>query len=435
MRQCTTSSYADAERFGELTGSTWSALAATSWADAYDGSGETAADWQRAETLRVGLVTGDYFQALGVRPRAGRALIGQDDSGAAAPSPSSSLLGQALRPIERRDRPRHPAERHAVHRRRHRPADFNGDWVGWPTDVWVPSSSAAAILPAADRDIRTRLHTGHRSTCGRCVSGARRPRPTRSIATCSATRSRCRASCAKAASSSCRPRAATRRSAPARCASLTILAVTVGLALLDRRQRRQPAAGAHGRPRSRAGRPHLARRHPPAAGAPAADEPAAHRRRAAAGLLLAAWGTDILAGLVRSAPVATIADGAPALELHVALDLRAVSFTAAVSMAAGLLFGLIPALRGSAVLLQPVLQRRNVVAPRLSRRAEPRTLVLVGQIAASTVLLIGTGLFIRSIRRAAGRTSRLRQAAGRPRLGAARADGTSRARSGALGLD
>ena len=118
---------------------------------------------------------------------------------------------------------------------------------------------------------------------------------------------------------------------------------------------------------------------------------------AAAGLLLAAWGTDLLAGLIRSAPVATIADGAPALELHVALDLRAISFTAAVSIAAGLLFGLIPALRGSAVLLQPVLQRRNVVAPRLSRRAEPRTLVLVGQIAASTVLLIGTGLFIRSI--------------------------------------
>ena len=119
---------------------------------------------------------------------------------------------------------------------------------------------------------------------------------------------------------------------------------------------------------------------------------------AAAGLLLAAWGTDILAGLVQSAPVATIADGAPALELRVALDLRAISFTAAVAMVAGLLLGLIPALRGSAVLLQPVLQRRNaVLAPRLSRRAEPRTLVLIGQIAASTVLLIGTGLFIRSI--------------------------------------
>ena len=78
-------SYDDAERFGELTGSVWSALAATSWADAYDGSVDAAGDWRRAETLRVSLVTGDYFQVLGVRPRAGRALIGEDDTGAASP--------------------------------------------------------------------------------------------------------------------------------------------------------------------------------------------------------------------------------------------------------------------------------------------------------------------------------------------------------------
>ena len=67
-------SYGDMERFRELTGSAWSALAATSWADAYDGSGEAAGDWRRAETLRVSLVTGEYFQVLGLRPRAGRAL-------------------------------------------------------------------------------------------------------------------------------------------------------------------------------------------------------------------------------------------------------------------------------------------------------------------------------------------------------------------------
>ena len=48
---------------------------------------------------------------------------------------------------------------------------------------------------------------------------------------------------------------------------------------------------------------------------------------AGAGLLLAAWGTDLLAGLVRSAPVATIADGTPALELDAALDLRVIAFT------------------------------------------------------------------------------------------------------------
>jgi putative ABC transport system permease protein len=68
---------------------------------------------------------------------------------------------------------------------------------------------------------------------------------------------------------------------------------------------------------------------------------------AGAGLLLAAWGTDLLAGLVRSAPVATIADGAPALELDAALDVRVIAFTILVALTTGLVFGLLPALRGS----------------------------------------------------------------------------------------
>ena len=152
-------SYGDMERFRELTGNAWSALAATSWADAYDGSGEAAGDWRRAETLRVSLVTGDYFQALGVRPRAGRALIGQDDSGAA-----SSVAFIADRYWARRFGRSSDAIGRDIQLNGTRfivvgiaPADFNGDWVGWPTDVWVPSASAAAILPAADGDIRTRL--------------------------------------------------------------------------------------------------------------------------------------------------------------------------------------------------------------------------------------------------------------------------------------
>ena len=75
-------SYDDAERFGELIGNAWSALAATSWADAYDGSGEGAGDWRRDETLRVSLVTGEYFQALGVQP----ATASGERPGAAEPS-------------------------------------------------------------------------------------------------------------------------------------------------------------------------------------------------------------------------------------------------------------------------------------------------------------------------------------------------------------
>jgi predicted permease len=394
-------SYDDAERFGELTGNAWSALAATSWADAYDGSGEAAGDWRRAETLRVSLVTGEYFQVLGVRPRAGRALSGQDDTGAAAPvafiadrywARRFGRSGDAIGRDIQLNGTRFTVVGIA-------PADFDGDWVGWPTDVWVPSSSAAAILPAYG-DIRTRLQY---KVIARLAEGVppthalasadavyrdlqRRPQPL------SGVMSEARLELVSAARGYSPQRAALAQ-------SLTILAVTVGLALLviggnvanllmvrtAARDRELAVRISLGATRMRLVRQLMT------------ENLLLTGVGAAAGLLLAAWGTDILAGLIRSAPVATIADGAPALELQVALDLRAVSFTAAIATAAGLLFGFIPALRGSSVPLQPILQRRNVVAPRLSRRAEPRTLVLVGQIAASTVLLIGTGLFIRSI--------------------------------------
>jgi hypothetical protein len=78
-------SHSDFERFHELIGSgVFEGVAATSWADAYDGS--TIPDGPaRSEALRVSLVTADYFRVLGVAPRAGRAVLGDDDRSAASP--------------------------------------------------------------------------------------------------------------------------------------------------------------------------------------------------------------------------------------------------------------------------------------------------------------------------------------------------------------
>ena len=395
-------SYGDAERFAQLTGSVWSALGATSWADAYDGSTDAAGDWRRAETLRVSLVTADYFQVLGVRPRAGRTLNAQDDSGSAAP-----VAFIADRYWARRFGRSADAVGRDIQLNGTRfivvgvaPPDFNGDWIGWPTDVWVPSSSAAAMLRSAEGDIRTGLQYKVIARLAEGVSSAhahasadvvyrdlqRNPQPRSGIS------GEARLELVSAAHGYSPERASLTQ-------SLTILGVTVMLALLviggnvanlllvrtAARDRELAVRISLGATRARLVRQLLT------------ENMLLTSVGALAGLLLAAWGTDMLAGLVRSAPVATIADGAPALELRVALDARAISFTAAVTMTVGLLFGFIPALRGSAVLLQPVLQRRNAVGLRLSRRAEPRTWLLIGQIAASTVLLIGTGLFIRSI--------------------------------------
>ena len=78
-------SHSDFERFRELIGSgVFDGVAATSWADAYDGS-TVATGPGRSEALRVSLVTGDYFRVLGIAPRAGRAVLVDDDQSGASP--------------------------------------------------------------------------------------------------------------------------------------------------------------------------------------------------------------------------------------------------------------------------------------------------------------------------------------------------------------
>ena len=394
-------SRSDFEQFKVLTASgVLAGLTATSWADAYDGS--SVGDGRSAETLRVSLVTGDYFRVLGSTLRTGRGFGPDDDREGA---PAVAVIGDSYwtRTFDRspaivgREIRLNGSEFTVVGIA---PAGFTGDWVGWPTDVWVPSSSAPRIFPAADADISTRIQY---KIIGRLADGVRLPQ-------------------ARAAAdilyremqSSPPPRSGVSRDArfelvsaergysPQRASlaqALSILVWTVVLTLLvicgnvanlllvrtATRDRELAVRLSLGATRWRLVRQLMT------------ENVLLTMVGAAAGLLLAAWGTDLLASLVRSAPVATIADGTPALELDVALDLRVVAFTIAMALITSLLFGLIPALQGSNVPLLSVLNRRNTEAPRGSTRGRPRTVLLIGQIAASTILLIGTGLFMRSI--------------------------------------
>jgi predicted permease len=396
-------SHSDAQRFGELTSSgVWSALAATSWADAYDAGDAAPGDWRRTETLRVSLVTGEYFTLLGLRPRTGRPLVRDDDRESA---PRAAVI--ADRYWSRRFGRSTDALGREIQLNGTRfvvvgvaPEGFHGDWVGWPTDVWVPATSAAAIFPAAEGDIHTRLQY---KVLARLADGVSLTQARTSAEALYREMQRnppARSGISRDARLELVP--AGRGYSPQRASlsqSLTILASTVALALLvicgnvanlllvrtAARERELAVRISLGATRGRLVRQLMT------------ENLLLTGAGAAAGFLLAAWGTDILAGLVRSAPVSTIADGVPALELAVALDGRAIAFTLCVALASGLLFGLIPALRGSNVLLIPALQRRHAGALRLSRRTRPRTFLLVGQIAASTILLIGTGLFIRSV--------------------------------------
>ncbi len=123
------------------------------------------------------------------------------------------------------------------------------------------------------------------------------------------------------------------------------------------------------------------------------------RQLLAESFLLAGVGAAL--GLMLAAPLAglivRVVGGDPAL-LNVYLDWRALLFTAGAALVTVLLFGLTPACRATRVDLTPALKDGPggvAAGPRLQARAS--RLLIAGQVALSTVLLAGAGLFVRTL--------------------------------------
>jgi len=107
----------------------------------------------------------------------------------------------------------------------------------------------------------------------------------------------------------------------------------------------------------------------------------------AGGLVLAWAGTSALEQLTLP--------GNAGLMLELSPDLRVVGVAAAVGLLAGLVFGLGPALRGTTH--NPALLIRSATAGSGTRRSFATSALIVGQLAASLVLLSTTTLFVRAI--------------------------------------
>jgi len=111
------------------------------------------------------------------------------------------------------------------------------------------------------------------------------------------------------------------------------------------------------------------------------------------GLLLALWTVDVLK---RFPP--------PANFLPFAFDFsvegRVLGFTLLLSVLTGLIFGVAPALQASKPDLVPALKDESPALHQGSRRLALRNLLVIAQVALSLTLLIGAGLFLRSLRQA-----------------------------------
>ena len=84
---------------------------------------------------------------------------------------------------------------------------------------------------------------------------------------------------------------------------------------------------------------------------------------------------------------------------YVHLDMRALLFTLAVSLFTGVLFGLYPALQGSRTALHAALQDGGRTGSAGRRRTQIRAVLVVAEISLSVMLLVGAGLFLRSLDR------------------------------------
>jgi predicted permease len=111
---------------------------------------------------------------------------------------------------------------------------------------------------------------------------------------------------------------------------------------------------------------------------------------AALGLLFARWGTNVLLGFLPQGRNSTV--------LEIKPDLRVIGFTLGVTVLTGLLFGLVPAIQATRPNLIPALKNDAVVLGGGNRRWELGRLLIVLQVALSLLLLIGAGLFARSLR-------------------------------------
>jgi hypothetical protein len=94
--------------------------------------------------------------------------------------------------------------------------------------------------------------------------------------------------------------------------------------------------------------------------------------------------------------VSIVSDGRAALNLEAGLDLRLLIFTFAVTIATALFFGTIPAFRASRLNVSDSLNGGRNQAGGAAKGPFAKALI-VSQVALSLVLLIGSGLFVRSL--------------------------------------
>src|SRR4029077_5401440 len=107
-------------------------------------------------------------------------------------------------------------------------------------------------------------------------------------------------------------------------------------------------------------------------------------------LVIASWTTRFLLGFLPVSDTPHVISGS--------IDSRVLLFNFALSLATGLMFGLVPALRSTRPNLAPTLKDQVGAVVGGGGGVRLRKGVVIAQVMVSVVLLVSAGLFIRSLR-------------------------------------
>lgn len=107
------------------------------------------------------------------------------------------------------------------------------------------------------------------------------------------------------------------------------------------------------------------------------------------GVVFARWGSSLL--------VRYISTKSDNIFLDLTFDWRVLSFTAAVALFTGLLFGVLPAFRSTRVSLTSAMKGSQTADAESRTKFRPGKWIVASQVALSLVLLVASGLFLRSL--------------------------------------
>ena len=402
-----TFSYQDFERFADLN-QVFSGMFATTWADRYNVTINGPGGGMDEGQARVSVVTGNYFSILGVNAHIGRTLT-EDDDRAEGASPvivisyaywqrkfglASDVVGRTL-----------SLNGHTYDIIGVTPQGFSGEWTGWPTDFWVPVAmqyqTMAELAPGGPRGARThfkivaRLQPGVTIPQAQAAGDVLYQELLKSPPTPSGLRNDGRFEIVSAATGYSPQRDSFKQ-------PLLILMIVVAVVLLiacanvanlllarsAARQKEMAVRLAMGAGRGRIVRQLLT------------ESIFLAAVGGALGLLFAQWATNVLAKLASSGPVSLLTGAGASIDLDLRPDAQILAFTIALCFLTGILFGLAPAFRGSKVSLVAGLSERGTGSGgAVSKwgRFSLRKMLVISQVALSLVLLIGAGLFVRTL--------------------------------------